>query len=82
MRLAADPQHPDYNAARLGSNVYLDGVRVHDCVIADEEAGYIIRHALDEQGRLIVQDDEVMCIAEPGQVRITPHFVTAVRAPS
>lgn len=82
MRLAADPQHPDYNAARLGSNVYLDGVRATHCLFADEEAGYIVRAALDEQGRVIVQDNEVARVTEHGQVRITPHFVTAVRKPS
>lgn len=81
MRIAADPQHPDYNAARLGSNVYLDGVRVHYCTFADEEAGFIERATLDDKGHVIVQDDEVARVSERGQVRITPHYVTAVRAP-
>ncbi|ATQ77888.1 hypothetical protein CR152_27835 [Massilia violaceinigra] len=81
MRISADPQHPDYNAAMLPVNVYLNGERLNDCVFADEEGGEAIVAARDEHGNIYVVSEEIAVEVMRGQVRITPHYITAVRAP-
>ena len=40
-----------------GPQVFLNGVEMRDCIEADEEEGYVIRHVRDVAGRLVVDGD-------------------------
>jgi hypothetical protein len=57
MRVSARPGDQGYIRDRSGICVYLDGERVFDCVLADEDAGFVIVRQRDSSGRLFVDGD-------------------------
>jgi hypothetical protein len=71
MRLSVEQDDPGFVAWQMladgGANkdlkVFLDGVPVVHCLTADTETGYIKRHRLHEDGRVVVDNGEV-CIEE------------------
>jgi len=51
--------------------IYLNNERVMDCVIADEEAGYIVQYARDPRGNILVDEHgEAQTRRLEGDVRI------------
>lgn len=75
MRLSSKESDPGYATwcSLLGGriDVHLDGIEQKDCLMADEEAGEIIRLQRGDDGELLVIDD---CLVEEmvrGSVMIT-----------
>ncbi|NHZ98056.1 MULTISPECIES: DUF3126 family protein [Massilia] len=70
MRLAADPQHPDYDAVMLPANVYLNGEYLGHCIFADEDSGEAVCAALNSDGSIYLVDDEFATEVMCGHIRI------------
>jgi hypothetical protein len=47
----------------MGLTVSLDGVELSHCLTADTDAGYVLRHRLHDDGRVVV-DNGVICTEE------------------
>ena len=71
MRLSADTKSADYSPTAIYAKVTLDGVELRNCIAADEEAGECIVHAMDDNGKLIIVDGELMVKTVHGKVEIT-----------
>lgn len=70
MRVSARPNDRGYIPNRSGIRVYLDGERMFDCIVADEEAGVMIVRPRDSAGRLFVDGDRVREVERRGHVVI------------
>jgi hypothetical protein len=68
MRVSVCKDDRGYLVNRRGVRVFLDGVAVHDCRVADEEAGYVITAARDELGNLIHDGQQIKEIKREGRV--------------
>jgi hypothetical protein len=81
MRLTVDDMNstdPEKQFAAMNAVIYLDGVPVHGCTIADEEAGYVERWVIDEQGHALMAGDTIATERAYGVVKIdTPTFMYA-----
>lgn len=67
-----DPGYPAYLEARamgLTVHCFLDGVKVSQVTVADEEAGIIVRAAKDAQGNLVVEGDQIKHETLHGRVK-------------
>jgi hypothetical protein len=82
MRVSARPDDLGYIRNRSGICVYLDGERVFDCVLADEDAGFVIVRPRDSAGRLIVDGDRVREVERRGNVVISHADVASSSASS
>ena len=82
MRMSCHKDDPGY-AAFLEANlrgkvvVYLDGVVQHHAITADEEQGFVIRHATDAEGNVLINATRTATVTErvSGQVRISTVVV-------
>lgn len=80
MRLDIDEREKwSVEECRISSDckIYLDGIEKKYCTIADEEAGYIVRFATDENGIILRDPDnsiEYKRVREEGKVSITSPF--------
>ncbi|ATQ75075.1 hypothetical protein CR152_11495 [Massilia violaceinigra] len=70
MRISGDPQHPDYNAAMLPADVYLNGEQLSGCIFADDDAGEAICYAPDKRGAPYLVGDEIATEVKRGHIRI------------
>ena len=70
MRVSARFGDQGYIRNRSGIMVCLDGERIYDCILADEEEGLVIVHPRDSNGRLIVHGDRVREVERRGRVVI------------
>jgi len=70
MRLSID--NPADYERRLRATIYLDGVKVPYCILADDEQGVILEHRKDEHGAFIWNDDhtDARAFERHGTVRI------------
>lgn len=66
MRLDIDVPNPLNKTAK----VFLDGVEQTECLIADEEEGYIKRFKRDKSGRPFVEVDDLATEVIHGKVEI------------
>jgi hypothetical protein len=69
MRLSAEKDDPNYNDAGIFVSVFLNGVKLKDCVTADEEAGEVV--CLAKSGsNYILDGEEIKKVTRHGTVRI------------
>ena len=73
MRLDArkDWEHPERGPLVRHAKVFLDGEEVQYCILADEEAGYVLRYKTDDKGMLMHDGDEIATERLEGKVTIT-----------
>jgi len=51
--------------------IYLDGQKIHHCIEADEEEGYVVRYLPNAEGRLYLDaDGNPKVVRESGKVEI------------
>jgi hypothetical protein len=70
MRLSVDENDPGYSPRVFEATVKLDGVELRNCITADEEAGYCLVYALDDERRPIVVGDHLIRKTVHGRVEI------------
>ena len=70
MRMSARVGDHGYVRDRGGLTVLLNEEVVKDCVVADEEAGYVITHVRDGKGRLVGNAGELSEVTRRGKVTI------------
>lgn len=79
MRYSSDENDQGYRAfadAMISNKkikVFLDDVEQKMCITADDEARYIKRAVLDENGAIVVSGDEIAVESVFGNVRIELH---------
>ncbi len=61
---------PEKAALCLRAVILLNGEKVEMCIEADEEEGYIVRNAVDENGQIYLDGEEVATERLEGEVRI------------
>jgi len=74
MRASVYPEDPGYIASeddRRRINVTLDGIRQRFVLTADEQQGFVLRSALDPNGKLIIKGDEILTERVTGKVEIS-----------
>jgi len=74
MRVTADLDDPDFiGEANYGRfKVEIDGKRIENPFEADDEAGYVLLHARDEDGGFVINEEqtETVKVTLRGNVRI------------
>lgn len=65
-----DWDHPERGPLVRHAKVYLDGEEVQYCILADEEANYVLRFKTDDKGALIRDGDEIATERLEGKVTI------------
>lgn len=71
MRISVDEKDPGFaNFRGHATKVLLDGVEVHDCITADEEAGECLCYKDDENGKPVLDGDEIATEIRRGKVQI------------
>jgi len=70
MRVSALVGDIGYTQDRRGLTALLDGKLVKDCVVADEEKGYVITHIRDGNGNLLGDGQQLSEITRHGKVII------------
>lgn len=82
MRISIDETDRGFEAWMLAGghstkwDITVDGVQQDWCVMADQELGEVRRHALDENGKHIIDIDEVRTETVFGKVIITRRVAT------
>lgn len=74
MRISSNIDDPGYdawmdNAGRV-IRIFVNGDELQHCITADEEEGYVIRHARDEEGYFILDGDYIRSEIIHGDVQI------------
>ena len=72
MRISVDKNDPGYSpfAASSVDKVKLNGEVLRYVVTADDKLGIVVYYPLDDNGRLIREDDEIFKIEASGTVEI------------
>jgi hypothetical protein len=78
MRMSCDTSDPGYRAfIEAGGHggkvvVYLDDVEQTECITADEEEGFVLRHVTDAAGDIVLNEARTETLKEraTGKVRI------------
>jgi hypothetical protein len=77
MRLSVDSNDPNafalwqHSQAVWGhADIYLNGVMVRECLMADTDSGTVERMQRDDVGRIVVAGDEIQFDTLCGQVEI------------
>ena len=72
MRVTVDRRDPAYDPEHRRAIVFLDGKRVERCITADDEAGLVVVHPVDDAGKIIIdrEKDEAVRQELRGRVRI------------
>lgn len=76
MRTSVDPQDPGHKNFSPGKwDIYLDGKLVRYCITADEEEGFVLFHAADETGKILIDKaiNETIKQTSRGKVQIVEH---------
>lgn len=74
MRIAAAHNHPDWSPEAMRAHVYLDGEYLTECVVADDEAGWVeCFHVVD--GAIVHDGRDPVILRRYGVVQIiTPDI--------
>lgn len=70
MRLSTDKSDRGYGDASH-AHVTLNGIRIMDCVTADEELGEVVVLKRGRDGKYVIEGDNVACETRKGDVKIT-----------
>jgi hypothetical protein len=70
MRLSVDVRDLGYQINAFEAKVMIDGVEQKYCITADEELGKVWRHAVDENGKLVICEGEPVVECVNGKVVI------------
>ncbi len=73
MRLSAVKDDPGYAPDAMYAEAYLDGIRLQDCITADEECGLALVYAKDPNGKVLsdpVDPDRPLTTVVYGKVEI------------
>lgn len=75
MRLSSDSDDRSFDEWRVLNDthivlVWLDGIEQKKCITADDDEGFIIRIATDEDGNTVLKGDYVQYERVDGSVRI------------
>lgn len=82
MRISIDKADRGYEAWVLAGcyctkwDITLNGVAENDCIMADDELGEVKRFALDENGKHIIDGDDVRTETVFGKVTIARRAAT------
>ena len=74
MRVSADKNDPGYNPSAFGTEVYLNGEKLRNCVTADDKKGIVIVYAEDKDGQLISDGDDIKTEELRGEVKLALPF--------
>lgn len=67
---AADGWCDEMNCSVYDLVPYLNGVEVAGCIAADTRAGWVDALKMDERGRPVLEDGEVVVIRQHGRVEV------------
>jgi hypothetical protein len=83
MRISVDPNCRDYRPDAHKFDVYLDGVKLEDCITADDSRGKVTVYARGEDGKLISDSYGIIKRSVlSGVVTFDPHPAPARSSPS
>lgn len=69
-RISADAQDPDYVDDAYNYTIFFNGYEVIGVLTADEKHGYIIQATFDQNGQVVLKNNEPVFIRRRGAVEI------------
>ena len=70
MRISVDKHDPGYNPTVFGSEVFLNGEILNNCITADDEKGIAIVYETDNAGNHVLEDYSIKTKELCGKISI------------